>query len=62
MYNALTRRLTSNALEYIVDEGVKDSHSFVGMASIRVNLLEDCIYRICAKLRHCGSTVRRVPL
>jgi hypothetical protein len=62
MYNELTRRLTSNALEYVVDEGVEDSHSFVGNASIRMNLLEDCIYRISARLRHCDSTVRRVPL
>ena len=38
----LTRSLSGNALEDIVDEGVENSHRLVGDTSVRVDLLEDC--------------------
>ena len=38
-----TRSFGRNALEDIVDKGVKDGHRLVGDTSVRVDLLEDCI-------------------
>lgn len=38
----LTRRLSRDALEDIVDEGVKNSHCLVGDTSVGMHLLEYC--------------------
>ena len=40
---SLTRRLSRNALEDIVDERVQDGHSLVRDTRIRVDLLEDYV-------------------
>ena len=41
-----TRSLGSNALENVVDEGVKDGHRLVGDTSIGVDLLKDYYKRM----------------
>lgn len=41
----LTRRLSRDALEDVVDERVQDGHRLVGDTSIRVDLLEDYTLR-----------------
>jgi hypothetical protein len=39
---ARTGRLSGNALEDVVDEGVQDGHRLVGDTSVGVDLLQDC--------------------
>ena len=38
-----TRRLKSKALEYVVDEGVKDGHASLADTSVGVDLLENLV-------------------
>jgi hypothetical protein len=40
--SGLTRSLSGNTLEDIVDERVENSHCFVRDTSIRMDLLKDC--------------------